>query len=208
MTMIKFKEYLGNVILFLFIISLSVAITINFTPLYHFFVFKDNLGSSVGLSNHALMIEYGKLLAFLNYPWIDRLNLVISSSSKGLHHFYDVKKLFLLNYIVLIVTAMPAIRKILKMKQQKKIWQLIVPCKTMMLFFLVLVIIMILNFNTFFVDFHEVLFRNSDWLFDPRKDPIINALPDTFFMACFTFFFCLVEFFLGCGVLLGKQSLK
>ncbi|MFT8950082.1 MAG: TIGR01906 family membrane protein [Liquorilactobacillus hordei] len=201
-------KFIENSILFLFILSLSIAITINFTPLYHFFVLKDNLGSLVDLSNQALMREYYHLLSFLNYPWIDSLNLSLPSSTNGIHHFSDVKHLFLVNYSVLILTVVPAYLIIKKMKKEKRLWELIIPAKLMMLGLFVLVMIMVLNFDKFFILFHEVLFRNSDWLFDPNLDPIINTLPDTFFMSCFVLFFCLIEFFLWIGIICGKRSLR
>ena len=202
------RSFIDGLILFLFILSLSITITINFTPLYHFFVLKDNLGSLVGLNSSELMKEYYRLLSFLNYPWINKLNLSLPSSTNGMHHFFDVKHLFLVNYCVLVLTSVLAYLVIKKMKIEKSQWKLIVPAKVMMLVLFVLVMIMALNFNKFFIGFHEVLFRNSDWLFDPKLDPIINTLPDTFLMACFVFFFCLIEFFLWIGVIYGKKSLR
>ncbi|MCT7870035.1 MAG: DUF1461 domain-containing protein, partial [Lactobacillus crispatus] len=41
------------------------------------------------------------------------------------------------------------------------------------------------NFDSFFVIFHHILFNNSDWLFDPNTDPIINVLTEGFFASCF-----------------------
>lgn len=58
---------------------------------------------------------------------------------------------------------------------------------------IVIAILMLLNFDEFFVIFHEVLFRNSDWLFDPNRDPVINILPEEFFTQCFILFFILFE---------------
>ncbi|KRN26849.1 TIGR01906 family membrane protein [Liquorilactobacillus mali] len=202
------RNFIAALILFLFILSLSITITINFTPLYHFFVLKDDLGSLVGLSNQELMKEYYRLLSFLNYPWVNSLNLTLPSSADGIHHFFDVKHLFFVNYCVLLLTVVPSFLIVKKMKAEKSQWKLIVPAKLTMLVLFVLVMIMVLNFNKFFIIFHEVLFRNSDWLFDPKLDPIINALPDTFFMACFIFFFCLIELFLWIGVIYGKRSLR
>ncbi|WP_252897795.1 lipoprotein intramolecular transacylase Lit [Amylolactobacillus amylophilus] len=38
-----------------------------------------------------------------------------------------------------------------------------------------------MNFDAFFVFFHGIFFHNSDWLFDPVTDPIINVLSENFF---------------------------
>jgi len=40
----------------------------------------------------------------------------------------------------------------------------------------------IVDFNKAFVAFHEIAFSNDYWLFDPRIDPVINILPEWFFM--------------------------
>ncbi|WP_057742747.1 TIGR01906 family membrane protein [Liquorilactobacillus capillatus] len=194
--------------LFICLISLSVILTIGFTPLYHFFVYQDNLGKSVGLSNKQLMYEYYHLLAFLNFPWVDQLKLSLEMSYNGLSHFQDVKRLFLLNHLLFIATLPVSIVFLLKMKREKKLWHMIRPFKAGMALFFVVAAVMVLQFNTFFVAFHRLLFRNNNWLFDPKLDPIINALPDTFFMACFGAFFLLVELFLTVGIWGGYRSLR
>lgn len=52
-------------------------------------------------------------------------------------------------------------------------------------FFLVglgmLLLVVMLDFNDVFIIFHELLFQNRDWIFDPRQDPVINVLPDQYF---------------------------
>ena len=41
------------------------------------------------------------------------------------------------------------------------------------------------NFDSFFRAFHTLIFHNSNWLFDPETDPVINVLTEGFFAACF-----------------------
>ena len=42
----------------------------------------------------------------------------------------------------------------------------------------------LLDWERLFIGFHRLAFRNDYWLFDPATDPVINALPDTFFFHC------------------------
>ena len=42
-----------------------------------------------------------------------------------------------------------------------------------------------LDFERAFITFHQIVFRNNYWVFDYRSDPVINILPETFFMHCF-----------------------
>lgn len=39
------------------------------------------------------------------------------------------------------------------------------------------------NFDGLFVAFHKLLFRNDNWLLDPRKDLLLQLMPLDFFMA-------------------------
>lgn len=45
-----------------------------------------------------------------------------------------------------------------------------------------LAIPIIIDFDSSFVVFHEILFDNDYWIFDPVLDPVINILPAEFFM--------------------------
>ena len=51
-----------------------------------------------------------------------------------------------------------------------------------------------LGFDEFFTLFHEALFPgDSSWLFNPILDPIINVLPEEYFLQCFVIFFIIYE---------------
>ena len=67
---------------------------------------------------------------------------------------------------------------------------------------------MAIGFERFFIYFHQILFRNTDWLFDPATDPIINVLPESFFMQCFLLFFALLLLNLVTLYTIGKKQLK
>lgn len=52
------------------------------------------------------------------------------------------------------------------------------------IFFVLLIILgaaMIVDFNTLFIKFHELLFDNDLWLLDPNEDIMINMFPQAFF---------------------------
>ena len=126
--------------------------------------------------------DYHLLLDFLNKPWVTELSLPdFPMSQAGAGHFYDVKKLFLLDYGILLLTIIPSWLFLRHLKNTKR-------------------------FDRFFVKFHELFFTNDDWLFDPVTDPIINVLPETFFMHCFVLFFLLIESFFLVFFLLGRRQ--
>lgn len=199
----------GLVCLMLTIVTLSITITINFRPLYVFNIGFLNILDGLEMDKATLLKNFDQLMRYLNNPFIKTLKLSdFPVSESGAFHFYEVKRLFLLCYSVLLITIVPSILFIRQLIKRKRLWRLIRPFQWGMLIPVVLVGIMALWFDQFFIVFHGILFNNDDWLFDPTTDPIINALPEEFFMQSFLLFFILLEFSFLVGIILGKRSLK
>ncbi|AQP54473.1 hypothetical protein CBF34_02405 [Vagococcus penaei] len=195
--------------LLLSLITLSVALTINSKWLFSLDIRYLDIVDSVGLSKDTLMHNYNVLLDYLNYFWVKQLNLPdFSSSTSGLLHFWDVKKLFQFNYAILLITIFPSIFFLKKYYKSKTMWLLIKPLSWFLAILLSLIVLMIIAFDQFFVFFHEIFFTNDDWLFDPITDPIITMLPQEFFLHCFILFFILLIFMILGLILLGKYQLK
>lgn len=201
--------FFGLVSLFLFLLTLAITITINFRPLYRFSIQRFDLLAISGLDQGTLLKNFDQLMDFLNKPWITSMNLPdFPMSAAGYGHFVDVKYLFLLNYAVLLVTVIPAVAYLLYLKRNGRLWQLVRPFQWGMGVPVILGFLMAIGFDTFFVKFHELFFSNDDWLFDPATDPIINVLPEGFFMYCFILAFVLLELFFFLMVLMGRRSLR
>lgn len=202
-------ERLGICCLYLTFISLAVALTINARFIYVLDIDYLNLLDFINLSKERLLENYDQLMAFLNRPWITELNLPdFPMSSGGEAHFHDVKNLFIFNYIVLFLTIVPSAIFLRYFKKSRRFWRLIRPFKWGMAAPIVLLTLMAIGFDRFFITFHEVFFTNEDWLFDPATDPIINVLPEQYFMHCFLFFFVLIELFFLMMILVGKNEEK
>ncbi|KRM06941.1 MAG: TIGR01906 family membrane protein [Liquorilactobacillus ghanensis] len=208
MILISWKELFRWIVLGIFIISLAITITINFTPLYYYFVYHYQLASLVNLSSGEVISEYHRLLAYLNFPWITHLKLIFPSTLAAKQHFEDVKHLFLINYLCLVMTVFPASKYLSELKKTSSWWRLMPLCRMVVSILIVILLFAGVDFNDFFIFFHRALFRNQDWLFDPSKDPIIKVLPENFFAAAFGLFFLILLFSLSLGFFLGKKSLK
>ena len=70
-----------------------------------------------------------------------------------------------------------------------------------------------MNWEWCFVTFHHIAFDNDYWIFDYTTDPVINILPDTFFMHCAIMIlaivlFCAVVSFVAGSVLQQKRNNK
>ena len=203
------RERAGIVCLILTILSLSITITINFRPLYQFDIGYLNILDAVALDKATLLKNFGELMSYLNNPFNHTLQLSDFPVSKsGAFHFYEVKRLFMLCYGVLLVTIVPSILFVRQLVQRKRVWRLIRPFQWGMIVPVFFGILMAIGFDQFFVAFHGVFFNNDDWLFDPVTDPIINVLPEEFFMHSFILFFIVLELFFLIGIITGKRELK
>lgn len=207
--MAKWQRAIGLTAVFLALVTLSILLTINSVWLYRLDISWLHINRTVGMGTARLMHNYGQMLAYLEFPWVTDLNMSdFPTSFTGMVHFHDVKTLFLINNLVFIVTITPAWLYLRQLRREAAEWRLLRPIKVAAVVPLVLAASMAINFQGFFVAFHEVLFRNNDWLFDPDLDPIITALPDTFFLHCFVLAFLLFEAGLGWLYWRGRQAIK
>ncbi|GEL68115.1 TIGR01906 family membrane protein [Marinilactibacillus psychrotolerans] len=205
--MIKVKDTLGIISMIIFVITLSIAVTIWFIPLYQITIQTQNIPESLGLTYDKLMDNYYALLQYLHFPWIQELNLPdFISSENGLLHFYEVKLLFYLNYSVLLIAFVSTFFYLKFVKRTGRIWVLIKPFFFASLIPPVLLFFLAVNFDSMFVSFHQIFFNNDAWIFNPATDPIINALPQDFFMYCFILFFILIETSFILGYQISKRK--
>ena len=129
----------------------------------------------------AIVLSWPLLAIFVKVQKTDCKNKLQMSdfptSLSAARHFYECKLLFELAIIVFIVGLI-----ILIFLKMRKRMNYIYISKTTALIFMILPVIILpfalMNFDEFFISFHHLLFNNSDWLFDPTTDPIINVLTE------------------------------
>lgn len=207
--MMRAKQFLSIFCLILFLLTFAITLTINAKWLYVIDIDKLGILNEVTLSKNELLKNYTELMRYLNYIWVNPLSMSdFPVSESGAFHFYEVKRLFQLNYSVLFITAVPSILFLKKSLKEGTFWQLIRPFSYLLIGLITLLIFMGAAFDTFFVKFHEVFFNNDDWLFDPITDPIITVLPQDYFMHCFILFFILFVLFILVIIFVGNKQLK
>lgn len=176
----------------LWIIALSVTLTIFFAiPLFFGEIFWYQLTDLVQMTAGKIWHNFLILMNYLINPLETKLSMPdFPSSASGLHHFAEVKNLFMLVFfltIILIPFTIRFIKENLSIVFHNAL-------RVVMLFPLAIgVIAWLIGFDRFFVAFHEVLFRDNSWLFDPATDPIISVLPEQFFMHSFLIFLLIYE---------------
>ena len=164
--------------------------------LYFFDIDWLRLLDFVIIGKSELWHNFNVLMQYLTLPWVTVLDMPdFPSSASGLKHFQDVKYLFHLAQAVFILAAYPALG-FLWSNLKKGTLGLYRRTYTY-LSALPLVIGLLgvfIGFDQFFTLFHELLFPgDSSWLFNPRLDPIINVLPERYFLQAFVIFFVIYE---------------
>lgn len=172
-------------------------------PLLFIFMLVQKTNESIHLSVFKVMHNYNQLMWYLIWPFKKKLKMDnLPTSQNAAEHFADCKRLFLLAILVFIICLI--IYLIAKKKRNRAWLQL---DKTWALLFLILPVVVlpfaITNFDSFFITFHHLFFTNSNWLFDPATDPIINVLTDGFFASCFAVAGIIYELFFA-EILLRK----
>lgn len=167
---LRLRETLGLICLFLTIVALSITITINFRPLYLFDIQHLNILKDVEVDRVTLIKNYDHLMMYLNNPFEKTLVFPdFPMSDSAAFHFYEVKKLFLLCYGVLLVTLMPSVLYLKYLVKNQRLWTLIRPFQWGMFLPVLFGFFMLIGFDQFFIAFHGLFFNNDAWLFNPLK---------------------------------------
>ena len=169
----------------LFFISLGLILAINFRPLYYANIRWFDLDQSSGLSIHDIKANYNALIDYCSPFYHGVLKFPsLSTSASGLSHFEEVKVIFNFFYITFLISTLFLLSVIVWKKKRNRYHYLKVSAITSIVLPIITLIACSIDFDTTFVIFHKIFFRNDDWLFDPVTDPIITLLPDVFFLQC------------------------
>ena len=192
----------------LFIICLSVTLTVLFRPVYYWDIQHLAIGERYGISEEICRRNYDVLIDY-NLAWgPDTLTFPdFSMSENGRIHFKEVKVIFVACQYVAAAGAFLFAGRIWWQKQHRDPdfrwlrWTgwvaLAIVCAVGSL--------VAVNWDLAFVLMHKLLFHNDLWIFDWRTDPIILILPDEFFMHCGIMIMVLVVIFvIGCRLLAKK----
>lgn len=175
---------IGIGILFtLFLISLGLILAINLRFLYYADIKWFNLEKTSGLSYQIIKENYNALIDYCSPFYQGKLIFPsIAASASGLSHFAEVKVIFNTFYLLFALTTVALIAiLIIKHKRERYRFYLVSSITSIILPILTLIVCAI-DFDTTFLMFHKIFFRNDDWIFDPTTDPIILLLPERYFL--------------------------
>ena len=193
------KSLLEVIVYFFGAVSLAIIISINLSVLLIHF-------NGVGVTSSQLMGDYLRLIYYLQSPWVNQLSFhFLAISKSALEHFSSVRHLILSNELVSLFSwgIIAFIQK--KEKKRNQLLMLISLINYVSVALLIFVSLLAVNFNSAFIKFHQLIFRQNNWVFNPKTDPIILAMPSDFFLKLFCL--CLL-FSLIILYLLRKHNVK
>lgn len=178
--------FLRNLFYSISFISITVLAVLNTTVVYRYVIDKYGLSSETGLSKEVLMDNYERVINYVQNPFNKELSLnSLTMSEFGRIHFYEVKQIFIALYIFAIIFIIIISAKILIRRNKESVKKLIEnfsnSVNIMILIFVSISAGALIDFSKTFIIFHKIFFRNNYWIFNPKIDPIINALPEELF---------------------------
>lgn len=189
----------------LIILSGAIALPILFRPFFYLHIAPLRLTEAVGLTVDQIKTAYNEMMNFCIGLTNEFSAGVLPFSQSGMEHFADVRKLFVLDLWVLMISSV--LLTGITLLQKKKPMRLLnhTPgfwgAVGLGAAFLIVGGLAALDFDRAFVIFHQLFFPGkSNWLFDGRTDPIIYMLPAEFFRNCAIAI--LAGILISCGVLI------
>ncbi|MDO5538495.1 MAG: TIGR01906 family membrane protein [Eubacteriales bacterium] len=181
----KITDTVSAVTVMLCIMSLAVVLTLAFRPLYYFDIDYLEIEESSGYPEKEIRENYDALISYNLSPFEKKLEFPsFPMSEEAEIHFTEVKNIF--QFFLKLCCICGPVSVILIMWKRKReeygylkaagIATIAVPA--------VMGLFIGLNWERAFVLFHELVFQNDYWIFDSAADPVINILPDRFFLHC------------------------
>ena len=171
--------------------TFSIAIPILWRDFYFFHIDLLNITEATGHSKSDLIMSFNELMDSLVFykPFSEG---VFDYSISGMNHFLDCRILFTLDlvalpisFIIFLIYSILIKLNFIKVYRINGMSILFYASFVPILLLGALGVFALIDVNSAYAFFHAVLFPGKDnWVFNPYTDPIINALPEQFFLDC------------------------
>ncbi|HEY8365409.1 MAG TPA: TIGR01906 family membrane protein [Haloplasmataceae bacterium] len=181
------KELIINILtsisLTLLILITAIQLTLNFRPLYYFDIDYLRITEEANMNKREIIKNYDVLIDYLNPLYKGNLQFpTLTMSQQGEKHFIEVKKIFTHLFYIQLVSVIITFVGILYLNKKKDYTFYRLTSRLLLGIPILLFFLIFIDFNKIFSLFHRIMFRNEYWMLYPDKDPIINLLPERFFM--------------------------
>jgi integral membrane protein (TIGR01906 family) len=174
------------------LITTSVRIASNSSELYRYGFNKYGISQVTGLSPtelgkviSGLMTYFNDSAEYINLTVIKDGQPFVLFNEREVEHLKDVKGLFRLVYRLLLGTLIyvflyASLSHILWQQKRRLAWGLIGGSVLTLGIIIILGLIIRVNFEWFFYEFHLISFTNDLWQLDPATDYLIMLFPQGF----------------------------
>ncbi len=181
-----------GVAVFFFIITVSIGLPIYLRFFYYLQIDALNIPENSGYDYATIKSAYDSVMNYLTLPGFKFSTGALAYSKEGMAHFADCKVLFNLNLSILIISTAILVAILILSKFNKVTLMrpfnkhvCFISAVSVLGIFVLLGIIIAVDFNSAFIVFHKLFFASKDnWTFHPNTDEIIKILPEQFFMNC------------------------
>ena len=176
----KKSDILIGLVFFLLFISIGVVFTINFRPLYYLDIKLLNIPESSGYSKEEIIANYNALIDYSSPFFKGSLSFpTLTASPSGIQHFKEVKDIFTFFYGLAAISLITAVSIIVYKARTRDISYLAVSSLTSIILPIIVGLLLAIDFDTSFLIFHKIFFKNDYWIFDLLLT-VINILPAKF----------------------------
>ena len=207
---IKAWSILLSLILTLTLISLTVVLTLACKPLYYLDIHALHIPETTGYTISEIKANYDAVIDYsLSFGKAPLEFPTFPMSEGGRIHFEEVKNIFNLFKHMAIFGTLTGAAGILRQRRKQSYGYLKLTAILTVALPAIIGATVALNWDWTFAAFHELAFNNDYWLFDPATDPVINILPDAYFLHCAVVILLLV--ILGsliCGLIYRRVQRK
>ena len=180
---IKAWSILLSLILTLTLISLAVVLTLACKPLYYLDIHALHIPETTGYTISEIKANYDAVIDYsLSFGKVPLEFPTFPMSEGGRIHFEEVKNIFNLFKYMAIFGTLTGAAGILRQCRKQSYGYLKLTAILTVALPAVIGATVALNWDWTFAAFHELAFNNDYWLFDPATDPVINILPDAYFL--------------------------
>ncbi len=189
----KLNSFFASIFLSIFIISFIPNIVLSSKFFYNLHIDPLKLTSYINLTKDQIENNYSVLIDYLMNESISKLKFPdLTMSKEGEIHFEEVKGIFInLKKSTIVCGILSLIFCTIEIVNKRYNFLKY----TSILIFAPVVILAIasfVNFDMLFIAFHKLVFNNSFWIFDYKKDPVIQMLPEQFFLNCLIYILFLI----------------
>ncbi|MCX8743019.1 TIGR01906 family membrane protein [Lactobacillus sp. B3795] len=193
---IEFMKYRAlSLVIILWFITCSIFLFMNMPFIYTSVAHVLNVQHDIKMSSGQISDNYLLIIRYLQSFFISDMQTTLPINNVEKVHFGDVRRLILLNNLFMVVMTPIVIKILIRLRKNRLLWFLKSAFRQIYGCFVFLFVFALIDFNDAFIFFHKILFRNNDWIFNAKKEPIIILFPDQYFMIGFAFIFIFVTVF-------------